>query len=58
MRQSQQAQFLDERNEAEMDFSDTEGDDKDLLPKKKRKTSSLDGVGECADISVICFQYM
>ncbi|KAK7090093.1 ecto-NOX disulfide-thiol exchanger 2-like [Littorina saxatilis] len=42
IRQSQQAQFLNERNEDEMDFSDTEVDEKEPSPKKRK--ANFDGV--------------
>ena len=43
VRQSQQAQFLNERNEDEMDLSDTETEDKEPLSKKRK--AAFDGVG-------------
>ena len=44
VRQSQQAQFLSERNEDEMDLSDTETEDKEPLAKKRKAV--FDGVGK------------
>ena len=58
VRQSQQAQFLNERNEDEMDLSDTETEDKEPLSKKRK--AAFDGVGgslagvSLSDLPIYC----